>query len=138
MFEKEIQFNPAWDKRHDDPEKDYGIGSATMYWILKGDKGAITFNCALGWYLPHVEAEHGDVDCFKRMAYDIGYHSPKPMYEGQKPMKGHCAVIGCECYYDGSTLNAEPYLEALIAEGGKMVWKMMEQEYERRFNDSEQ
>jgi hypothetical protein len=55
------------------------------------------------------------------------------MYEGEKPMEGNCDLIGGQCYYDGSTLAAQEYLEILIREGHEGLWKALEQKYEDTF-----
>jgi hypothetical protein len=48
---------------------------------------------------------------------------------------GHCEVIGCECYYDGSTLNAEKPWELLLTEGHEAVWQFLLKEYDAVFNE---
>jgi hypothetical protein len=70
-------------------------------------------------------------------ASDIGYHSPVPMYEGQDPMSEKCTLLDGTCYYDGSTLNAGPILELLIAEGTEALWAKLEEEYHYRFDSKE-
>ena len=95
------------------------------------------------------------------MAADLGYHSPKPMYEGHKPMRHiykHmrftapdqfvpgvygdpviCPYLdgGVPCYYDGSRLQAERVLERLLREGDAGVWQALEELYERTFHEGE-
>jgi len=146
-FQKEVRFNPAFDKRHDDPSKDYGIHNVEITFILKGELGAIQFVVSTGWHLPHVHKElkaksdpADPYDLFTKgpWATDIGYHSPKPIYEGQKPLTDSCHIIDGQCFYDGSSLNAEPILERLIAEGHEAVWKEMEGYYNRTFCEREE
>lgn len=139
---REIQFQPAYDKR---PK--YGIHGVNMRWLLKGPRGVIQFMVYTNWQLPHVSEEfkakfgrypYDSPTLFLPMAADLGYHSPKPMYEGQDPI-GECDVLaeGSQCYYDGSTLNAEPVFDLLVSEGGEAVWKRLEQEYKERFENVE-
>lgn len=67
------------------------------------------------------------------MAYDLGYHAATPLYEGQTPREG-CDLLGIPCYYDGSSLNAEPGLE-LLAESDELVWDWLEEYWHFRFAD---
>jgi hypothetical protein len=84
---------PAFDKRHADPDKNYGIHGAEMLFVLKGELGAVQFVLYTNWMLPHIyeewKKEYGDRwPCVfsKPIPADVGYHSPKPMYEGQEPI----------------------------------------------------
>lgn len=141
QFVREIVFNPAWDKRSSDPKKDYGIHGVEMRWYLKGSKGIVQFVVFTNWMLPHVQEEldrkRMDADfphlMCRPMAADLGYHSYKPMYDGQTPMK--CDLLGGECYYDGSGLNAQELFNKLLREGGEAVWKEMEEFYHSTFNE---
>jgi hypothetical protein len=92
------------------------------------------------------------------MAADIGYHSPEPMYEGQQPIchilrepkfdkttgKITPAIYGdpvicpyvdndIPCYYDGSTLNAEPIYQIFLKKGEEALWRELEKRYEIQF-----
>lgn len=130
---REIKWRPAFDKRNPDPNKNYGIHGAEMAWYLKGPEGAIQFVIYTNWHLPHVRAEgEGRWEPFmwQPEAADIGYHSPVPRYEGQKPVESECKLLGGPCYYDGSSLNAEPILETLIRDGDEAVWEEMARYYE--------
>lgn len=141
-LERIVKVNPAYDKRHSDPSKNYGIHGAEMIFLLKGKKGCIQFVFCTNWQLPHVQKEFDDriftsmnkteFECFYHpMAFDIGYHSPVPQYEDQKPVTESCEWLdGKPCYYDGSSLRAETYLQLLISQGSEAVWKEMEKEYD--------
>lgn len=131
---REIQFHPAYDKRHKDPAKNYGWGCARMRCILKGPKGAVQFVMLTGWALPHCKAEYPDAFDDYPMASDLGYHSPEPMYEGQQSISEKCDILGCECYYDGSTLNAEEPMRLLIEQGHEALWRYLEDYYRSRFD----
>ena len=135
MKERIITFSPALDKRNTDPKKNYGIHGVDLRFVLKGDEGAIQFVLYTGWHLPHVahELKQRGSEMLAPMPADLGYHSPHPMYEGQTSM-GPCEYLnGHDCYYDGSSLNAEGVFELLLEEGSDRVWKELEEEYERRF-----
>src|SRR5262245_11869453 len=93
---REIRFDPAWDRSSPDPQRNYGISGVSIWFFLKGPKGAIQFHLLTHWMLPHNQK---DIDiktaancdllqlrCFYHpLPADLGYHSPVPMYEGQRP-----------------------------------------------------
>lgn len=104
-LERIFLIRPAFDKRDPDPRKDYGIHGAEMLFVLKGEKGAVQFMLYTNWQLPHVSKEHDEkvlamanklagrpLDqtmlnvMYHPLPADVGYHSPVPMYEGQKPI----------------------------------------------------
>jgi len=130
-MEKIVEFSPAYDKRHADPSKNYGVGSVKMRMILKGELGATQFLVYTSWYLPEVtrelRAKHSEM--FEPLPGDVGYHSPKQMYEGQTSM-GACPYLdGKECYHDGSGLRAEEVFKDFLREGDSAVWKELEEYY---------
>lgn len=139
MFERSVDFLPAYDKG-----KEYGIGAMKVRFVLKGPKGAVQFLISTGWFLPHTQRKNREwqYDFDKRFnkinpeGYDLGYHSPVPMYEGQTAI-GKCDVVGGECYYDGSTLNAEAWIEPFLNGGTEWLWPRMEQEYRQYFEGVE-
>ncbi len=140
-LKREIRFRPAWDKRNPDPKKNYGIHGVDIAFFLKGEKGAIQFVFYTNWQLPHVQKENDSKPLnefpymfHKPMATDVGYHSPKPMYEGQTKMSGKCDIIGGDCYYDGSSLYAETMFDILVEKGDEAVWQKLEEEYAERFD----
>jgi len=107
-FTQIVDFFPAFDKRDPDPKKNYGIHGVELRMVLKGPEGAVQFVLYTQWMLPHVQKETDEriveeivacgpdfesalicgqrnLDVFHHpMPYDLGYHSPKPMYEGHK------------------------------------------------------
>lgn len=143
---REITFRPAYDKRSTDPNKNYGIGCVTMTWYVKGPLGAIQFQLLTGWY-PHIikktsfedwsdwgELRVNDMQPHdKPMPSDLGYHSPKPLYEGQTLMQEDCPILGGPCYYDGSSLNADKPFSILVHEGGERLWEFLEKYYADKF-----
>lgn len=130
--ERIIRFYPAYDRRHEDPDKSYGVHGVDIKFVLKGEEGAIQFVLFTGWQLPHVAREQGKpLDCFP-LPSDLGYHSPIPRYEGHKPVTEPCEWLqGGPCYYDGSSLAAEAVFEILLREGDEGVWAELEKTYQR-------
>ena len=131
-LEREIVFAPAYDKRSPIPSQNYGIGSVDMRWYVKGPKGIIQFCLSTGWLLPEVAREPGRT-AIKPLAYDLGYHSPKPLYKGQELLEENCEMLGGPCYYDGSSLMADEAFAILAREGGESLWRYLEGQYEARF-----
>ncbi len=136
-FERRVSFHPAFDKRHTDPAKNCGVGSATIFFALIGTAGAVSFSMSTGWNLPHVVAEqapreaewlasHGRGLLFAPQSFSLNYHrsTKREDYEGDaRP----CDLLpGGLCYGDVTFLGAQPVLARLIAEGDAGVWAALE------------
>jgi hypothetical protein len=143
---REIRFQAAYDRRSTDPKKNYGIHGVTMTWYVKGPEGAVQFQVFTNWQVPKVRAEQEEREragnpwplcCVAPMPSDLGYHSHTPRYEGQSPMSDTCEITGGTCYYDGSTLNAEPIFDILTLEGEEACWKAIENYYRSTFNETQ-
>ena len=101
-FEKIVKFGMPFDRRSDIPSKNYGIGSMQIWFILKGKKGAVQVMIGTQCYLNETIREYNlkGIDLFEGNksfdCWNVGYHSPKPMYKGQSKMdcdslnKGFC------------------------------------------------
>jgi hypothetical protein len=133
---------PAYDKRNPDPTKNYGIHSAELKMVLKGELGAVQFLLYTGWYLEHVARElysnqrrDYEYSYFTPQPADLGYHSTTPRYEGQPPSDECEYLEGKPCYYDGSSLNARKPYELLITLGSEAVWKYLEEYYIEKFGE---
>lgn len=138
---REFTVYPAYDKRR----SNHGQHCVDMLWLVKGPLGAVQFRLYTGWYPDvigkptenwqelHASRKHHADPLNVPMPVDIGYHSPKPMYEGQSQME-HCDLLPeGKCYYDGSSLNADRYFAILVHEGGDALWKALEEYYHERF-----
>lgn len=110
-FEKEIKFIPC-------------SGSVDCKFFLKGEKGIIQFCISTGW---NENSEYNNPS--KTYSYDVGYHSPIPLYEDQKPMDKCCFYD--KCYYDGSSMYARTVFDLLIKFGEEKVWQELESAYNR-------
>lgn len=143
-FERIIEIQPPYDRRDPNPSKNYGIHGMTLRFILKGPLGATQFVYYTCQHLEHVadelyfDSKTRGYNPFKGMGADIGFHSPKPVYEGQTPMAGECDVLGGQCYYDGTSLGASEFAPTFLKEGTPAVWKMLEKRYRDTFERVEE
>jgi hypothetical protein len=141
-LEKEITFEPAYDKRSKDSSKDYGIHGVTVRFIVKGPWGATHFVIYTSWHLPKVQKElessralrgptgsiAGLKALYKPLPVDVGYHALSPQYEGQEQIE--CTILeGGKCYCDGSAVRAQDVFNILLEKGSKGVWEYLEAEY---------
>ena len=142
-MEKLIEFEAAYGRRDPDPNKDYGIHGVNIRFVLKGAAGAVQFILYTNWQLPNVRQEFEERfgDCWPRslaqpLPADLGYHSPKPMYDDHEPIDDSCPYLdGKPCYYDGSTLAAERIFDVLTAAGAEGVWRELEEYYKHIFKN---
>lgn len=81
-FKCQVDFSPAFDKRHTDPSKNYGIHGVNMRFVLTGEKGASQFLVYTNWHLPSVSKEGWSDFMLEPMGADVGYHAKSPQYEG--------------------------------------------------------
>lgn len=153
-FERIVTIRPAFDGRNgsdpkwrtpgmkpDDgtPNTDYGIHGCELCFVLKGPLGATQFIVYTDWFLPHVQEESSRrsfrFDRIQPQVADVGYHSPKPMYDGQTVIHGECPYLdGRPCYYDGSGLRADEWVrDILLPKGSDGVWAALEEDYRERF-----
>lgn len=134
-LERIIEFKPAYDKRDLDPKKNYGIHGIEMRWYVKGPLGVVQWVVYTNWMLDSVDKSNWPQSLQEPMAADLGYHSPKPMYEDQRLMTP-CQFFAEGCYYDGSSLAADTVLDILKKEGGEAVWKYLENYYLDTFEEA--
>lgn len=135
-FVHRVDFLPAFDKRHADPHRNYGIHGVDMRMTLIGSVGAISFSVFTNWHLPHVAAEQWERPertLLSPMAADIVYHAKTPQYEGQQRRDKVCEYLGVPCYHDGSATAAEEVFGLLLREGGEGVWKHLRERYREQF-----
>lgn len=135
-FERIVTMSPAFDRRDPNPSKNYGIHGVELRMVLKGPKGATQFVLYTNWMLPHVEretwAKGHDTETLRILtrptAADLDYHWHRPHYSGHDARKCDLLPAG-ECYYDGSSLNAERVFDVLRSEGSDGVWRELESLY---------
>ena len=121
----------------------HGRHGLTIRFLSKGAEGAVQFVLYTGW-LPqhaapswiHVRDIRSWADGHDPLPVDLGYHSKRPMHEGQEPMDDACEFTGGPCYYDGSGLNAIDGMYALVNGGDKALWAFLDAYYESVFHDA--
>lgn len=143
-FTRWVEFEDAYDKRNIDSAKDCGIGAYMVRMVLARGPRAIQFYWSTGIHPQHIEDEWRATGkdkeigfLLKPMGYDVGYHSPVPMYEGQTMLSNDCPITGGVCYYDGSGLQAMKMVELLFREGVDAVWGSLEARWADQFGESE-
>lgn len=139
-----VECYPAFDKRHSEPDKNYGLHGVEMtFFYGNGQDGVVQFKLYTNWHLPHV---HKELDkewmeyetpmMFKPLPADLGYHSPVPRYEDQ--LCSECDMMdGKACYYDGSGLRAEDAFKVLVSGGTEALWAFLQGEWEVLFGPKE-
>lgn len=115
-FEKTIRFTSVFDERDLDSGKKDGV---KIVFLLKGPDGAVHYMMHAGWYINDNQSPR---------ALDLGHHFPEPQHAGHE-ITNDCLCGRNPCYYYGSSCTAKPILRALLNEGGKGVWKILEEEY---------
>lgn len=121
----------------------HGQHGMTMRWLLIGPRGVVQWVANMHNWVPG-NIRCGDVGSGVPIslvpanprfgdtsATDLGYHSPKPLWEGQEEWgTRECSLLPeGYCYYDGSGMNAEPILEAFLAHGPHAVWTALARYY---------
>lgn len=141
---REIQFQPGYDYRAEDAHKPSGqrrgCHGLNMRWLVHGEHGSVQFLVYTMWLPSWVrEAEWGPrvVDEVARrdlnhppMAADLGHHWDWALYHGENGPRDCDVRPSGKCFYDGSGLNAEPLLAALLTKGHDEVWAQLEAYYE--------
>jgi hypothetical protein len=141
-FERIVQVQAPYDRRHPDPKKNCGIHGMTLRFILKGKKGATQFVFYTAQHLRHVADElyargGNQYNPFHGMGADIGYHAYKPLHAGQEVSFEECDILGCPCYYDGTSRGAMEFEEEFLRGGDAVVWPMLEARYKEIFGEEE-
>ena len=121
----------------------HGIGGMSIRFLSKGEAGAVQFLLYTGWLPQRVtpsQIGHRDIWDWGRGTYpaDLGYHSKTPQYDGQEVIDGACEFCdGQPCYYDGSGLNANDAMYALVNGGQEALWAFLDGYYASVFEGGE-
>jgi len=156
-LKREIRITPAFDKRSDEPSKDYGIGSCRIWFIVSGKAGAVVVNFFTNWFLSKTVKEYKEEGIFRNtldlnsrgrenFKTKINLENKTPLracswdYHSKKKRKyaiknKDCEFVGGVCYCDGSCLRADKYKDLLLSEGSEGVFKQLEEDYKIEFKE---
>lgn len=127
-----------------------GKHGVELAFVLRGNAGAVQFVVFTNWMLPAPGARPGSIlgatigdpsipaSLLRPMPADLGYHSRKPLFEGQAAATPDqpCEWLGSSvCYYDGSSLQADPVFDVLLREGDDGVWRELAKYYAETFGE---
>jgi len=126
---REVKFTPGFAKWSDIPSQNYGFGAVHIHFILKGDKGAVSFNLFTNFY-PKAAHDHWKargIQPHNHYRGSLDYHSKEKLYDWQTPTA--CEYTGTgTCYCDGTSL-VDDLIEAFINEGDSAIWTKLEEWY---------
>lgn len=71
--ERRIDAAAAFDKRSEDPKKDYGIHGVEFRFSLVRSAAAVSFGISTGWYLPETVGDEGESSSLYRDALRKGF-----------------------------------------------------------------
>jgi len=115
------------------PSSNYGRGSMKIRFLLHGPKGSTQFL----WSTGVTPERTSEVDRWGSreewihsapVGFDVGYHADEPQYEGQDQYDCDYRPGG-KCYYDGSGLAADGFLETFLTEGEDAMWAALRHRY---------
>jgi len=119
----------------------HGKHGVAIRFVLQGNDGAVQFLLYTGW-LPQYKkpSSIGYINIadwgFSPTPADLGCHSRTARYPGQEPFTNSCEYCdGKPCYYDGSSLNANDAMYALVNGGDEALWSFLEGYYNHAFHD---
>ena len=118
----------------------HGRHGMSIRFVAKGDAGAVQFLLYTGLTPQFAEpSEIGVRDCewgsAQAMPADLGYHSKTPRYTGHEVVDSACEFCGGQpCYYDGSSLNANDAMYALVNGGDAGLWAFLDAYYDTTFS----
>ncbi len=154
-FERIIKFGMPFDKRNNNPKKNYGIRSMSIRFILKKGQKAVQIVMNTKLYLPEVIDEFylNNKDIFLKKfcdgnsimgswknpfeCWDVGYHSNKQFFKGQSA--GDCDILKeKKCFYDGSSLRGkeDKIAEQFLEKGEEFIWEYLEKYYKGIFENA--
>lgn len=127
-----IRVLPGWDKR-DQNESYHGC---EVIFILRGEKGVLTFAFATDWAPMNVQQQYmngvqrTNVIGVQPKPIDVVFHSPTPPLVPHLAQREDCPYMdNGVCYAAVSKLQATTLRDILLKEGSLGVWREMGQRY---------
>jgi hypothetical protein len=146
LLRREVKFDSAYHRVHDDPRKNFGVGSVHVRFLLEGPEGALTYVALTEWHLDETYAwweSRGLNDRLRRSSlpvacYPAVYHSPRRLTEDDHYRGSHqgCEYLGGAPCYSGDTsgyADADQLFEVLVREGDGPFWAAFEAQYREVF-----
>jgi hypothetical protein len=126
-LERMIRFRPAFDRRSEEPGKNFGIHGVEMRASVVGPWGAVSLTVFTGWMLPHLRNEG-----HRPMAADLSYHSATECADSARQP---CNFMPQGfCWLGGPGFDAaDAVFEELLTRGDAGMWDALERHYRSRF-----
>ena len=121
----------------------HGRHGLSIRFVSKGEAGAVQFLLYTGWTPQHAKPDSIGARLISDwgqhiLPADLGYHSKTPRYDGHTQIDKACEFCdGQPCYYDGSGLNANDAMYALVNGGDDALWAFLDAYYVAIFEGSE-
>jgi hypothetical protein len=138
QFIRKVTFDPAYDKRHPDPKKNYGVHGVHIRFTIKNTEEGqgLSFSIGTNWHLSHVQEEINSQPLDSRFpflfhhpqAFGVDIHQKAPNHESQ-PSRENCDLVDGPCFCDGSSFLGEKFLQTLIEKGDEGLFTQMEEQY---------
>lgn len=117
-YERRIITKAAFEQRHDDPNRDYGIGGVSITFALIGKGRAVDWDLMTDCFLPHTEKrlKKETRSWLGPTAGGVGFHYGKSQYDGMA-QSDECNLIGGPCFYDTGFLIGDEVYRAFACGG---------------------
>jgi len=113
----------------------HGRAGLGIRFVCKGTYGAVQFLMWTDWTPQYAKPSSIGLRNFSMGSgsgctpVDLGFHAKSPQYEGQTSHDGCEYCDGEPCFYDGSALNANDAMYALVNGGDAALWRFLEGYY---------
>jgi hypothetical protein len=132
ILNRRVKVIPGYDRRHDDPVKDFGVHDCRIYFYVVGRQGAVVLEVGTNWYPDSVMKWWASRDMLPRMEHPIDgpltIHSATPV-KGSK--KRRCAFRDdLPCWeFSSSHLHGQELTKVLRTQGSAALLAVMERIY---------
>lgn len=123
-FRRELIVRAAYEKRHDDPTRDYGVGGIDHVHVLIGPNGAVGWQLLTTMFLPHVNERFKDERWMRPTPGPLSFHAKDDRYGDVRD----CEFVGkcsSEIRWDG-----EGVYEAYASGGYEAMFAKLREFYE--------
>lgn len=143
-YERRVEATAAFDKRHPEPSKNYGIHGLEFRFSLVGEMIAVSFGVSTGWHLPSVVGVEGESSSeYRRALHEhdhpglhplpmgLHFHLAEPLdyMDDQEPRPCDLLPAG-QCWGDVTYTGADRPFFALVKGGLDGMWEELAAEIE--------